>query len=297
MHQLVTTTPDPFFQRLFRKGRSACIKLISRSPILGDFYHQRRFRRHLTACQGVFQTFAEAERSLPNAHIGYSPLEEVDPTKMAQYSANRRIGQLDSVDYPVLPWLKIALEQGAHLFDFGGNVGVSYYAFQSYINYPTNLRWVVCEIAAIAAAGEALIAELAQTGDRQTTGLSFTTEFAEAEGSDILFSMGALQYVETSLSQLLTPLKQRPQHLIINHVPFYDGETFVTLQNIGYGFAPYKIQNREAFLTSLYDLGYELIDEWKISRTCYIPFHPKRKVNAYYGFYLRSKDGDRVNGD
>ena len=41
-----------------------------------------------------------------------------------------------------------------------------------------------------------------------------------AEGFDIFLTCGTLQYLEPSLSELLSKLQSQPQHLIINHVPF-----------------------------------------------------------------------------
>jgi putative methyltransferase (TIGR04325 family) len=102
-----------------------------------------------------------------------------------------------------------------------------------------------------------------------------------------LLTCGTLQYIEPSLSEMLGQLKTKPRHILINRVPFYDGEMFITLQNIGYAFCPYKIQNRAEFIASLASIGYELIDSWTLSRSCYIPFHPERFVRNYYGFYLR----------
>lgn len=127
--------------------------------------------------------------------------------------------------------------------------------------------------------------------------MSFTVDFADAEGADILLTVGTLQYIEASLAELLSQLKVKPRHVVINQVPFYDGSTFITLQNIGYAFCPYKIQNQAEFLASLTSLGYELIDSWEDGRTCLIPFHPQRFVSAYHGFYLRLNHTSKIVTD
>ena len=59
------------------------------------------------------------------------------------------------------------------------------------------------------------------------------------------------------------------------------------ISNIGYAFTPYKIWNRDEFIATLKAVGYELIDSWSYNRTCSIPFHPDRFVNAYHGMYFR----------
>ncbi len=70
-------------------------------------------------------------------------------------------------------------------------------------------------------------------------------------------------------------------------MPLYNGETFLTLQNIGYSVCPYKIQNKTELINSLTAMNYKLIDSWENHRSCRIPFHPERFVSAYYGFSFR----------
>ena len=96
---------------------------------------------------------------------------------------------------------------------------------------------------------------------------------------------------------MLSQLKSKPQHLIINHVPFYNGDEYITLQNLLIvdsvnktqiaSYTPYKIQNSAHFIDAIEKLGYELVDSWQQNRTCYIPFEPERFVDAYHGFYFR----------
>ncbi|MGH1396831.1 MAG: TIGR04325 family methyltransferase, partial [Trichormus sp.] len=193
----------------------------------------------------------------------------------------READEFNSQDYPILVWLASAFTNNSTVFDLGGNVGHGYYSYKKFLQYPEDLQWLVCEIPEVVKAGE----ELARKGDNP--GLSFTTHFSRAENYKILITCGTLQYIEPSLAEMLGQLHTKPQHLLINHVPFYDGETFITLQNIGYTFCPYKIQNKYEFIESLSALGYKLIDNWKLERSCSIPFHPERFVRNYEGFYLR----------
>lgn len=54
--------------------------------------------------------------------------------------------------------------------------------------------------------------------------------------------------------------------------------------------APYLVANRDEFLQSAYDLGYELVDSWENPEFgCYIPFHPDHLVRPFSGLYLRQK--------
>ena len=51
--------------------------------------------------------------------------------------------QVNPRDYPLLFWFSELFREGAtSVFDFGGHIGVKYYAFQRYLPYPDNLRWV-----------------------------------------------------------------------------------------------------------------------------------------------------------
>lgn len=83
-------------------------------------------------------------------------------------------------------------------------------------------------------------------------------------------------------------LAEKPQHLLINRLPLYDGEQFVTLQNGGQVFYPQYVFNQSDFINSLIDLGYELVDRWEDHElTCIIPFHPDQSVHFYHGLYFR----------
>lgn len=271
--------------KIAHKLKQLPIRVLTSLPVISDYYRYHWcFSHNITACRGIFGTFAEATQSLlPSSRIGYDQADIHEHSAVSELTACRTLGNLDPVDYPLLPWLKVALSESTTVFDFGGNVGVSYYAFQKHLHYPDSLRWIVCELPEIVKAGQKIACET------DSRGLSFTTEFSEADGADILLTCGTLQYLEPSLADLLNQLCKKPGHLLINHVPFYNGDSFITLQNIGYAFSPYKIQNQTEFIASLVALGYELVDSWEFDRTCSIPFHPERFVKAYNGFYLRLK--------
>jgi putative methyltransferase (TIGR04325 family) len=67
-----------------------------------------------------------------------------------------------------------------------------------------------------------------------------------------------------------------------------DGEQFVTLQALGTSFCPYHIFNRQSFIGSIREIGYELIDSWDNAEvSCHIPLYPEHSVTAYSGLYFR----------
>jgi putative methyltransferase (TIGR04325 family) len=257
-------------------------RVIKKIPILSDFYHYHRiFPNQVTACRGVYSSYQEALQAIPKElKSGYNQPEIAHHPNVARLTAATEVGVFDPIDYPILLWLKTAFLKHSSVFDLGGNVGLAYYAYQRYLQYPAQLNWLVCEIPEIAEAGKKLAQE------KQVDNLFFTTDSAKAEGADILLTCGTLQYLETPLAELLKPLQSKPKHILINHVPLYDGETYITIQNIGYSFCPYTIQSRNQLIQSLTDLGYKLRDSWTINRAFKIPFHPERAVNAYHGFYF-----------
>ena len=190
---------------------------------------------------------------------------------------------LNPIDYPVLVWLHKAFEDSSIVCDLGGNTGNSYYAFRRCISYPENVQWTICDLPEAVKSCEAM---------RQRThcpGLSFTTDLATVENAEIFLTCGTIQYMNASLPDFLGHLKNRPRHLIVQRVAFYEGEEYFTLQNIYGIYVPYKIMNDANFVASLAALGYELVDRWSIDRPCVIPFHPDRFVKGQSGMYFRQR--------
>jgi putative methyltransferase (TIGR04325 family) len=256
-------------------------RFLSRQPLLRWWIEQRYERYFSTngfaARRGVFQTFAEAYRSAPATKPkGFDSAEMVETFR-------DRVGLVCSHDYPVLFWLEKLLFDGCLLLDVGGHIGVHFYAFESRIKYPSGFRWVVAEVPTVAKAGEQLGRE------RGRNELKFVTDYRDVDEVDIFFSSGALQYVEApQLHEWLASRRRKPLHLLLNKLPLYSGEAYVTLQNSGAGFTPHYVFNRAEFLTSLEKLGYTLVDSWENpARVVTIPFHPEHSFESTSGLYLR----------
>ena len=265
--------------------KKAVYLAINKVAIASDYYNYYWvFPRKCTAYRGVFSSFSEAWEAIPiNFPKGYDLPVIASHSSVANLTASSEIGKFNSRDYPILFWLASAFSDSSNVFDLGGNVGLGFYAYKQYLNYPEVFSWTVCEIPEIVKAGQKIAAK------KDSYGLYFTTEFSEAEGKDIFITCGTLQYLNCPLAKMIKQLKSLPRHLLINRVPFYDGTPFFTLQNIKFSFCPYFIHNRTEFINEILDLGYELIDSWKDNRTCSIPFHPECFVNGYHGFYFRLK--------
>jgi putative methyltransferase (TIGR04325 family) len=250
-----------------------------RIPVIGRLleidYAHRFARLPANRFRGVYASFAEAEASLPpTVRVGYDHSELAGMYRHRMEKANQS-------DYAVLFWLKGLLDERSFVFDVGGHVGVAYHGWRNYLDYPAGMRWRVQDVPAIVKVG----AELAS--ERPSTGLSFTSEIADGRGCNILLAAGSLQYVDESFPSLLGRLGSLPRHLLINKMPLYDGETFVTIQSTGRAFHPYRIHNRAEFVDGVTALGYRVVDDWSNrEQHCEIPFTEGRDIDAYSGYYF-----------
>jgi putative methyltransferase (TIGR04325 family) len=128
-------------------------------------------------------------------------------------------------------------------------VGIAFYAFEKYLDYPEGLKWVVCDVPRVIEAGREIAAK------REKGALGFTTDFAEASGSDVLLASGSLQYLDETLADKLRGIETLPKHLLINKTPLCDGETFTTLQNTLASYNPYVVRNYDSFVAPLARFG------------------------------------------
>lgn len=240
--------------------------------------YERRFRtvRGAGALCGAYGSFAEAARAAPaGAALGYDHVETG-----ALY--RDLMDDIRPKDYPALFWLREALVGATTVFDIGGHVGLAYYTFRRYVPYPPGLRWVVCDVPAVTEEGSALALA------RGEAGLAFTTDPAHASGADVLLAAGSLQYIDRPLAVLLAEMANPPRHVIVNQMPTHRGREFVTLQNIGVAFCPYRIAGEDALPEALGNMGYELVARWDDpSRRTTLPYHPELSPIAYSGYYLR----------
>ncbi len=275
-------------RRGMARGSGAALRL---RRALGSFPPVRAWRRRsyerlfssdefFGTFRGVFSTFDEALRSAPpNRSRGFD-----NAVYAKEY--RERMDRVYSYDYPVLFWLAPILRPGVRVFDYGGHVGVQFYSYRRYLDFPERLRWLVCDVPAVVAAGRAIAAEKG-VEDR----LAFTTDVREADGADIFICAGALQFVERPLlHETLSSLSSPPAHLFLNKLPLRDGAGFVTLQNAGPMYVAQYVFDRGAFLTSLDRAGYELVDQWEDRvHSCRIPFQQEMDVPHYSGLYLRRR--------
>src|SRR5271166_2947519 len=126
-------------------GRSIVIGAISPpllrgvlSPLYRRYFEHAAGHRRLFS--GIYPNFARATTAIPrNRAIGYDNPMSATRVAHARYFRS-------SYDYPVLFWLVQLLKPGAVVFDWGGNVGISYYAFRHRLRYPDGVEWVINDV-------------------------------------------------------------------------------------------------------------------------------------------------------
>ena len=276
--QRITRTPPRLIMRLARVAEGV--------PVLRRVFaaaYQRYFngvRGHARLFCGVYADFATAACAIPvDGFQGY------DNEPSAHRVSDDRF-RIFPFDYPMMFWLGKLLPECRRLFDWGGNVGISYFAYRKYLFYPAALEWLVSDVPAVVAAGR----EIALT--ETAPGLRFTETLDQLAHSDILLAAGVLHFIADPVAELrLQPAL--PRHILLNKVPAYLLPSAVTLQNMGTAFCPNHLFNRDDLVRSFEKLGYELIDEWRAPNlSCHIPFFRQHSVPAYSGFYFRKPNNN-----
>jgi putative methyltransferase (TIGR04325 family) len=221
--------------------------------------------------RGVYPTFAEALATVPSDRpVGFD-----NPLAARRLAEDRH--RVFPSDYPVLYWLTRLLPEARVLFDFGGNVGISYFAYRRYLNYRDSLDWVVYDLPAVTALGE----QLARESD--CPGLRFVTDLTTLEQADIVLAAASLQFLDDPLGWL-RDATVRPRWILINKTPLTDCPSVVTLHAIGASFCGYRLFNRPEFMTAFGNLGYRPVDVWTNADIgCEIPFHPEYRIAGYTG--------------
>jgi putative methyltransferase (TIGR04325 family) len=243
-------------------------------------WHWRRFSSvtgHTRLFHGIYPDFASALRAIPPGRlVGY------DNEASAERLADERL-RIVPLDYPVLFWLQKLLPEARLLFDFGGHVGISYFGFRKYLQYPPALTWLVMDVPAIVAAGERI------ARSESARQLLFTTDLDQLPQADILLAAGSLHFVENPF-QILGSVPALPKHVLLNKVPLRDLPAAVTLHNMGSAMCPYHLFNRAEFLAGFESLGYTLRDEWtNPDLGAHIPLYREHSVPAFSGFYFERR--------
>lgn len=262
------------------------VDLLGRTPGLLH-WRRRRFQRSFAAgqavgcCSGVYDSYAEAAAAAPPSRpLGY---DHADAGAMYR----DRLYRVYPSDYAMMVWVQKLVQQGARrVFDFGGHIGLSYYAYERMLSLPPDLTWTVCDLPAIVAAGRDEAARLDTSGR-----LRFDEDFAGAADADVLFTAGCIQFLDDTLAERIEKLPRRPRWLLVNLLPLTARPEYFTLMSIGTAYCPYRIQQDSAFFGALARLGYVVEDRWEnLDKDCWVAFEPGRSLDRYHGAALRLVD-------
>ncbi|MET3930388.1 putative methyltransferase (TIGR04325 family) [Lysobacter sp. OAE881] len=229
------------------------------------------------AYYGAYDSRAQALAAAPSLPTSYD-----QPSTTGMYMDRHRSIRVS--DYPMVHWLSRLLAQGRHrIFDLGGHIGVTYYGFRRYVDYPATMEWRVHDVPAVMDAGRSW----ARENDPQGL-LHFADDPDAASDHDVLITCGALQYLDYTLPELLGRLPSPPTHVLVNLTPVHPRRGYVTLQNIGKAVLPYRVMAKPEFVAQMEELGYCLEDQWQSKeRHLRVPFEPDCTLDHYAGFYFR----------
>ena len=234
---------------------------------------------------GVYSSYADALAAAQALSAGSLPATYDTDEAGRMYRAHLRSIRVS--DYPLVYWLSRLFAEGQRrVFDLGGHIGVSYYGFQPYLDHPPDLTWTINDVPSVMAAGRAWATE-----HDPSRRLSFVESPDAAEGSDILVSTGALQYLDYTLPQLLGRMSSKPRHVLVNLTPMHPTLEFFTLQNLGIAICPYRIMSAPRFADAMESCGYRVLDHWQsYERNLRIPFNPAHTVDSYHGYHFKLAD-------
>ena len=269
---------NAFARMLLVAGAHAAGKVpLFRAPLRRAYerYYFNRAQGQIRLFSGVYPDFAAALEAIPaDRRAGH------DHAATAQ-RFTEDLYRVFPMDYPILFWLNRLLPQCRLLFDWGGNIGISYFAFQRHLQYPPELTWLVSDVPAVVREGRE------RARQAQATGLQFTDSLERLCEADLLLAAGSLHFIERPFA-LLRAQRALPRHLLFNKVPVYERASAVTLQNLGAALVPNHLFNEAEFLGEIQRLGYRLVDRWETDLACRIPFYPEYAIDAYKGYYFTS---------
>ena len=252
--------------------------------ILGQPLYRRMFNRpsrNGNAYFGKYASYAEAKAATPPA----LPSTYAYAGTSGMYRDQHQ--RIRVSDYPMVHWLaKLLADGNRRIFDLGGHIGVSYYGFSRYVDYPSDMQWMVHDVPDVVESGR----EWAKEHDPEGR-LGFTHSRLDASNHDILVTSGALQYLDFTLPELLQSLSAPPRHILVNLVPMHPSNGYFTLQNIGRAILPYRVMAIPEFTSAMEALGYEIKNQWHTAeRYLRVPFEPSCRIDGYEGFYFCRKE-------
>jgi putative methyltransferase (TIGR04325 family) len=233
-------------------------KQLRQSGVL-DFVVGKEFGHYC----GRFHTSEQATNSLPAQRRATYDNESLVSIGIESYST------IHPFDWPILTFCqKLMRENHLHaVTDFGGHIGVKFYAFKEMLDLPEDFRWQIVDVPAMVREGRRRVPP-------EVHSLCFFEHVEETEACDALLCSGSLQYVDWSIEELIDRLPQKPYMTFLNKVPVSASEGFFTLETF-VKTLPCRIFGPAELKTARQHLGYKLAASWPIPNRDFVVLSSK----------------------
>ena len=229
-------------------GKLPGIRRLKKSILLRSFRGEE-----IGVFRGRFPTYEDAQGSLPpSARSGYDD-EQLVAGNLESFS------RIHAFDWPVIALCqRLIREAKLHtMTDFGGHVGVKYYAFEKMLDLKSGFAWQVVDVPAMIREGRARMAP-------GNTVLKFFETLEETGPAEGLLLSGVLQYARLSIEEIFAKLPKKPYIVFLNKVPVSDGCGYFTIEKYIKPL-PYRIYGAGELDTIRERLGYQRVAQWPIA--------------------------------
>ena len=259
-----------------------CSRLLARLEISPS---TRLLSERLGRIPGVSQTltgYCRPFATLAHAKHALGAAENRGHLSPESISVHQNLSeQPRAIDYAAFYYLAPLVPHMRRLFDVGGNVGNLYYYYTKYLPFHPDAEWLTMDLPAVVEVGRRIAKQ------RNASRLRFTTDFSDAEDSDLIIASGSLHYFSEPLPAMIGRLRRRPRHVLVNRTPMTARPDFATTQDAG----PYRVAcvvyNRAHFIKLFEDIGYSLVGQWEAPElSMRIPLRPEHSVKTYTGMFF-----------
>ena len=243
----------PLHQELRIRQIQVCSRLLARfekSP------SARLLSERLGRIPGVSQTLIGYRRpfeTLANAKNALGTSENDGHLNKDSIGVHLKLSeQPRNSDYAAFYYLAPHVPQIRRLFDVGGNVGNLYYYYTKHLQFHPDAEWLTMDLPAVVEVGRRIAKQ------RNASGLRFTTDFSDAEDSDLMIASGSLHYFSEPLPVMIGRLRRRPRYVLVNRTPMTARSDFATTQDARTYRVACMVYNRTHFIKLFEDVGYRL---------------------------------------
>jgi putative methyltransferase (TIGR04325 family) len=159
-------------------------------------------------------------------------------------------------DWPNLFYLQQLIDQHRlhTVTDFGGHVGVKFYAYRDHLALPTDLTWQVVDLPTLCSEGRRLL-------PLDVTSLNFFERVEDTAPADVLICSGVLQVCTPTLEQIIAALPAKPRMVLLNKVAVSKVKGFFTVENF-IKCIPYRVLGPNDLDDIRTRFGYTRLSAW-----------------------------------